>query len=106
MELPNDFPQILLRRNPAGMDRGTGLESSALRYGRRLRLQSDTMVATMMSEHSDLVRIAVIDGNKRYTVVSEGKLRYNGNNPAKFYWAKLMTRRSMVRTTIKHGTKY
>lgn len=60
----------------------------------------------MVPIHLEKVKIAVIDGNSWYTVVANGKVRYNGNNPVLYYWAKFRTRRSTVRTTIKHGRTF
>jgi hypothetical protein len=45
----------------------------------------------------------VIDGNKRYWVIIDHKVRYTGNNPFKYWWHRLFTKGKIQKTTVRYG---
>jgi hypothetical protein len=48
----------------------------------------------------------VLDGNKRFHVITGTEIRYTGNNVLKYYWHKLRHRRSNGLTTVKYGRTF
>lgn len=54
-------------------------------------------------QHFDNVRTIVLDGNRRYHVVTDGKVTYTGNNVLLFWYWKLKGRKGRMSTTIKYG---
>ena len=38
------------------------------------------------------MKTIVLDGNKKYWVVIDHNVRYNGNNPFKYWWHRLFTK--------------
>lgn len=57
----------------------------------------------MSDEHFKTVRTIVLDGNKRFHVVTDGKISYTGNNVLAYWYHKFRGRKGRMRTTVKYG---